>query len=110
MKNTAFNGDWFVMEVTDGIETAPQIKLHSLDQSILIVSYDHRIKNVSWSLHTVKQNLKILEYMLWLCPHRITLIDCVVSGAVLRVWAEFIILATNSTEAVVNESRAELHI
>jgi len=29
---------------------------------------------------------------------------------VLCVWAEFITLATNRTEAVVNESRAELHI
>jgi len=26
------------------------------------------------------------------------------------VWAEFIMLATNRTEAVVNESRAELHV
>jgi len=26
------------------------------------------------------------------------------------VWAEFIMLATNRTEAVVNESRAELHM
>jgi len=29
---------------------------------------------------------------------------------VLCVWAEFIILATNRTEAVVNESRAELYM
>jgi len=47
--------------------------------------------------------------MLWLCRHRITLIGYVVNGAVLCVWAEFIMLATNKTEAVVNESRAELH-
>jgi len=38
------------------------------------------------------------------------LIGYVVSGAVLwDVWAEFSILATNGTEAVVNESRAELY-
>jgi len=48
--------------------------------------------------------------VLWLCRHRITLIGYVVSGAVLCVWAEFIMLATNRTEAVVNESRAELHM
>jgi len=35
------------------------------------------------------------------------LIGYVVSGAVLCVWAEFIMLATNRTEAVVNESRAQ---
>jgi len=34
------------------------------------------------------------------------LIGYVVSGAVLGVWAEYIMLATNGTEAVVNESRA----
>jgi len=38
------------------------------------------------------------------------LIGYVVSGAVLCVWAEFIMLATNRTEAVVNKSRAELHL
>jgi len=38
------------------------------------------------------------EYVNWLC---------IVSGAVLCVWAEFITLATNRTEAVVNESRAQ---
>jgi len=38
------------------------------------------------------------------------LIGHVVSGAVLCVWAEFIMLATNRTEAVVNESRAVLHM
>jgi len=38
------------------------------------------------------------------------LIGYVVSGAVLCVWAEFIMLATNRTEAVVNESRAELDL
>jgi len=38
------------------------------------------------------------------------LIGYVVGGAVLRVWAEFITLATNGTEAVVNESRAELNM
>jgi len=48
--------------------------------------------------------------VLWLCRHRITLIGYVVSGAGLCVWAEFIMLATNRTEAVVNESRAELHL
>jgi len=36
------------------------------------------------------------------------LIGCVVSGAC--VWMEFITLATNRTEAVVNESCAELHL
>jgi len=50
-----------------------------------------------------------LKYLLWLCRHRIALIGYVVSEAVLCVWAEFIMLATNRTEAVVNESRAELH-
>jgi len=34
----------------------------------------------------------------------------VVSGAVLCVRAEFYMLATNRTEAVVNESRAELYM
>jgi len=38
------------------------------------------------------------------------LIGYVVSGAVLCVWVEFIMLATNRTEAVVNELRAELHM
>jgi len=38
------------------------------------------------------------------------LIGYVVSGVVLCVWAEFIMLATNRTEAVVNESSAELHM
>jgi len=33
-----------------------------------------------------------------------------VSGAVLCVWAEFIMLATNRTKAVVNESRAWLYM
>jgi len=45
-------------------------------------------------------------YVLWLCRHRIMLIGYVVIGAVLCVWAEFIMLATNRIEAVVNESRA----
>jgi len=38
------------------------------------------------------------------------LIGYVFSGAVLCVWAEFIMLATNRTEAVVNKSRAELYM
>jgi len=38
------------------------------------------------------------------------LIGYVVSGAVLCVWAELIMLATNRTEAVINESRAELYM
>jgi len=38
------------------------------------------------------------------------LIGFVVSGAVLCVWAEFILLATNRIEAVVNESRAKLYM
>jgi len=41
-----------------------------------------------------------------MCLHWIMLIGYVVSGAVLCVWAEFIMLATNRTEAVENESRA----
>jgi len=41
------------------------------------------------------------DYVYWLC---------VVSGAVLCVWAELIMLAINRTEAVVNKSRAELHM
>jgi len=45
--------------------------------------------------------------MLRLCRHRIMLIGYVVSGPVLCVWAEFIMLATNRTGAVINESRAE---
>jgi len=38
------------------------------------------------------------------------LIGDVVSGAVLCVWSEFTMLATNRTEAMVNESRAELYM
>jgi len=37
--------------------------------------------------------------------HWTMLIGYVVSGAVLCVWAEFILLATNRTEGLVNESR-----